>query len=293
MPPPLVRHPRRPRPSGPFWWLVASGALAGLATLARVDGLLLRSRRRPPGGSVRRGAVVWGGVPRRGWAPSLVVLAPWLLRDLAVFGAPFPSAGGHTLWITTYNEQFSIGADPSLASYLAWGPPNIVGSKLAAWGELAGPHAVLLGGLFILPSPGGLWSERRRRELAPFIVYFAVMFVAMGLVFTFHAPKGAFYHSAPAVAAVRPAAGGRLAAAPPRRAAGRCLALPAPAGNASVPAGRRPAGAVVLSLAGSAVLLRPVARSARPAGALPRPSSRAAARPPIACWPTTPPPCMR
>ena len=39
---------------------------------------------------------------------------------------------------------------------------------------------------------------RRRAELAPFLVYFVVMFIAMGLLFTFHAPKGAFYHSAPA-----------------------------------------------------------------------------------------------
>ena len=44
----------------------------------------------------------------------------------------------------------------------------------------------------------GIWLFRRRAELAPFLVYFGVMFFAMGLFFTFHAPKGAFYHSAPA-----------------------------------------------------------------------------------------------
>ena len=48
----------------------------------------------------------------------------------------------------------------------------------------------------------GLWLFRRRAELAPFLVYFAVMFFAMGLFFTFHAPRGAFYHSAPGVAAM-------------------------------------------------------------------------------------------
>jgi 4-amino-4-deoxy-L-arabinose transferase-like glycosyltransferase len=185
---------RAVRAGGPAWWLVASGALAGLATLARVDGLLV----------TLAPAVAWWVRPgprsvAAGFASALAyvaVLAPWLARDLAIYGAPFPSAGGHMLWITTYNEQFSIASDPSPATYFAWGLPNIVASKLAAWVELAGRVAVLLGGFFILPFAWGLWAERRRRELAPFLVYFAAMFAAMGLVFTFHAPKGAFYHSA-------------------------------------------------------------------------------------------------
>ena len=183
-----------------------------------------------------------------------MVLAPWLARNLAAFGSAFPSAGGHTLWITAYNQQFSIAADPSLGSYLAWGAPAIVGSKLAAWGELAGRVAVLMGGLFVLPLAWGLWTERRRRELAPFLAYFATVFVAMGLVFTFHAPRGAFYHSA-----------------------GAWLPFALPLAVASVPGAatalgrwwpflRRPqthrflvvaglAGAMGLSLAGSSVLL--------------------------------------
>ncbi len=39
---------------------------------------------------------------------------------------------------------------------------------------------------------------RRRRDLLPFVAYFVVLFVIMGGLFTFHAPRGAWYHSAPA-----------------------------------------------------------------------------------------------
>jgi hypothetical protein len=39
---------------------------------------------------------------------------------------------------------------------------------------------------------------RRRRVLWPFLAYFVTMFVLMGGLFTFHAPRGAYYHSAPA-----------------------------------------------------------------------------------------------
>ncbi len=178
------------------WWLVGAGVAAGVAGLTRVDGLLLLVTplvawwvRRP------RVSVAWLVTAAGAF---VLVMAPWWARNLATFGSAFPSAGGHTLWITTYNQQFSITADPSLATYLAWGPAGIIGSKVATWVEIAGRVAVLLGGVFVLPFAWGLWVERRRAELAPFLAYFLVVFAVMGLVFTFHAPKGAFYHSAAA-----------------------------------------------------------------------------------------------
>jgi 4-amino-4-deoxy-L-arabinose transferase-like glycosyltransferase len=180
-------------------WLVAAGALAGLATLARIDGALLTV-------AVATAWIVrrfWTSLPGLAWgvasaAAYLAVLAPWIARNLGVFGSPLPSAGGHTLWITSYNEQFSIGSEVSMETYLDWGWANIIGSKLVSWGELVGRTGVLLGGLFLVFFVAGLWTFRRRAELRPFLVYFVVMFVAMGAIFTFHAPKGAFYHSAPA-----------------------------------------------------------------------------------------------
>ena len=185
---------------------MAAGAFAGLATLARIDGVLL-TLAVATAWFVRRGWSPWRSVATGGaslaWglasaAAFLLVLAPWLVRNATVFGSPLPSAGGHTLWIRSYNEQFSIGHEVSLATYLDWGLPNIVLSKLTSWGELVGRTGVLLGGIFLIFFLAGLWTFRRRSELAPFYVYFAVMFFVMGAIFTFHAPKGAFYHSAPA-----------------------------------------------------------------------------------------------
>jgi 4-amino-4-deoxy-L-arabinose transferase-like glycosyltransferase len=195
------------RPGRSTAWLIVSGAFVGLATLARVDGLLLAAA---PATAwlVDRGWGPWrdGAPGRRLGAAALllaavaavVVMAPWLARNLATFGSAFPSAGGHTLWITSYNEQFSISSKPTLASYLGWGLVNIIGSKIGAWWEIGWRTVVLLGGIFGFFFFAGLWRERRRPAVAPFAVYWVVMFVAMGAIFTFHAPHGAYYHSAAA-----------------------------------------------------------------------------------------------
>ncbi len=249
-------------------WLAAAGAFAGFATLARIDGVLLTFAV-ATAWLVRRGWTPWRGEPiggaTLGWGLAsagayLLVMAPWFARNLATFGVPLPSTGGHTIWIRSYNEQFSIGHEVGLASYLDWGAANIIGSKLESWVELVGRTAVLLGGTFVIFFVVGLWLFRRRAQLAPFLVYFVVMFVAMGGLFTFHAPKGAFYHSAPAwlpwaiplsIAAVAPVLTG----------AGRWWRfLRRPATHRFVIAAGL-VGSVVLSIVGSSILHRQWDRS--------------------------------
>ena len=203
--------------SRPGPWLVCAGLACGLATLTRVDGLLLTVApavawllRLERGRLVN--ALAWG--VGSGLA-FVLVLAPWLARNQATFGSLLPSAGAHMLWISSYNEQFSIGHEISLSSYLAsTSPLAIVGSRLVAWLELVGRTTVLTGGIFVIFLAAGLWLTRRRRDLLPFVVYFVLMFVVMGAVFTFHGPKGAYYHASEAwlpfalpmaVAAIAPA----------------------------------------------------------------------------------------
>ena len=185
---------RAVRATNPSPWIIVSGALVGLATLARVDGILLAVAPAIAWWIRRPGLVTGLGSA----AACIAVLSPWLLRDLAVYGSPFPSAGGHTFWIRSYNEQFSIGHEVSLATFLGSGPVAIVGSRIGAWIELVGRTLGLLGGVFAIFFFGGAWIHRRRPELAPFLGYWVVMFLVMGLVFAFHAPKGAYLHTASA-----------------------------------------------------------------------------------------------
>ena len=201
----LYASMRSVRSPVPGRWLVAAGAAAALAALTRIDGVLL-TLAPATAWLIGRGWTPWRPLGARpSWAAGfasagvfLLVLSPWLLRNVATFGTPMPSAGGHMLWITSYNEQFSIGRDVSLGTYLDWGWGNIVASKIGSWATIAGRTLVLMGGFLVVPFVGGLLAYRQRPELAPFVVYFSVLFVVMGGLFTFHAPQGAWYHSAPA-----------------------------------------------------------------------------------------------
>lgn len=201
----LITSMRAVDSSRPGPWLVVAGGAVGLASLTRIDGAILALApatawllRRPFG----RGGF---GTPARalGWGLAsavafLVVIAPWLLRNVEIFGTAFPSPGGRLLWIRDYNEHLSISLDLTLERYLDWGLPSILLSKAVAAVEVAGRGLGLLGGVFGIAFGFGLWRHRRDARLAPFGVYFAAMLAAMVLLFTEHAPKGAFLHTAPA-----------------------------------------------------------------------------------------------
>ena len=190
----------------PGVWLVLAGAATGLAALTRIDGALLAvapatawviARPLAPGGALGGPArsVAWGVAT---CAAFLLVVAPWLLRNVEVFGTPLPSAGGRLLWIRDYNEQLSIGLDITVGRYLEWGLGPILTSKLRTLVDLVGRTLALLGGILGLFFFAGAWMQRRDRRLWPYFAYVVVMFAMMTLVFTEHAPKGAFLHTAPA-----------------------------------------------------------------------------------------------
>jgi hypothetical protein len=186
-------------------WLLLSGGLVGVATLARIEGVLLAVAT-ATAWLIGQGWTGWrASGPPAGWLTGIgafglfaSAVTPWAWRNLQTFGSILPSTGGHTLWIKDYNEQFSITADTSLGAYLTQGPLTIAASKLGAWLTIGGYTVALMAGVFGAFFIGALWLQRRRADVAPFMVYFVVMFAAMGGLFTFHAPHGLFYHHAAA-----------------------------------------------------------------------------------------------
>lgn len=196
-------------------WFLAAAACAGLAHLARPDGVLLLgvllvmvlaslwwpAARETGTGSGARGSLATGGVLLRGlgWAASVVlvyllVLAPWLYRNWQAIGAVWPSSL-EVLFQREYNDIFRYGRTLDLAYYLDWGWQNILGSKIHAAGEnllvFAEPFT-----FYLLPfGLIGFWQLRRDRRAWPYLLYCVTLYLAMTLLFTFAGPRGSYLHS--------------------------------------------------------------------------------------------------
>src|SRR5690349_17089787 len=111
------------------------GVVVGLAFLSRNDGVLLGV---PFALAFLADLVRRPRATRIGWRAALlcaggflIVAAPWILRQLSVFGTISPSAAsGRILWITQYRELYSISTPATLSSFLAQGLGPLLTSRV-------------------------------------------------------------------------------------------------------------------------------------------------------------------
>jgi hypothetical protein len=195
---------------------VLAGLLAGLATLARNDGILLAGAiglvwvaDRVRALRARRATRSWSRVDAERPAIPLVaavgaaaffvlVMGPWWARQLAVFGSISPtSSTGVALWIRDISEWNSITANPSLASWLAQGLPAIVTSRVAGLTAAVGNFAVMIASVVLLPFLLlSMVARRHSRDFGPWFVYTFIAFAGATFLYPLHVPGGAFIHTA-------------------------------------------------------------------------------------------------
>ncbi len=185
-------------------WLVPAGLAAGLAHLARADGVLVLAGVLGSvllvghaSGSDRRKTGSALGLAFLGY---LAVATPWFIRNWLVSGSPLASGGVQALFLRSYDELFTYGRDLTLGSYLAWGWPSILSSKLQGLGfgliNLIATNWML----FLAPAVVvGLWGWRRRIELLPFALYAVLLYATMTVGFTFPGVRGGLFHSSAAL----------------------------------------------------------------------------------------------
>lgn len=183
---------------------VAGGLVVGLATLARLDGILLAI----PFVLVALRDILPGRARVIGWPAVLgcaamfaLVMGPWLYRQWDVFGSLSPSAAsGRMLWLTDYQQLFSFASPPTPDGWLAQGFGTLamsrIGGLLAALG-LFGllPLAVVLAPFAAI----GAWVRRRDAAFRPFFVYAAALFAVTALFFPVLVPHGTFLHASAAL----------------------------------------------------------------------------------------------
>ena len=187
-----------------------AGVLVGLATLSRNDGVLVlgalglvvlgdRWRARRSGGR-RAPAIPWWSAVA-GLALAAVLVAPWLLRQLAVFGSISPSsASGKVLFIRSIDEWNSLTTPASLDYLLDQGLGPFLASRVGGLVAAVGIFSVLAAGVVLVPFMlVGAWRRRRSPDFAPYLVYAGLLFGFSGLVSAVHVPGGTFIHSAVAL----------------------------------------------------------------------------------------------
>jgi hypothetical protein len=179
--------------TGSWRWAVAAGLLAGLAYLARSDGLLV--------------PLVLAGVlaaRRRGWLlPGLLLagfalpVVPWWLRNLAAFGVTQPVSPLIGAALQDYTQLFNWSDPPTLAALLDRGIGFAAGLRgralihnLGVWALIAFPFGIY-GWLGCL--------DRRRTVLWLGLAYGLLLVLTTALVFSIPTLAGLFYHSAGAL----------------------------------------------------------------------------------------------
>jgi hypothetical protein len=198
----LKGHPRS---------FVLGGLLVGLATLSRNDGLLV-------GGVLgltflydrwRAWRSNGGRAPAIPWSAALacaglflLVMAPWWLRQLAVFGQLSPStASGKVLFIRSIEEWNSITTPANLGWLLGQGIGPLIASRVDGLIAAVVIFTTLVANGLLLPFMviGG-WARRRSADFGPYLTYALILFSFSAIVSAVHVPGGTFIHSAVALA---------------------------------------------------------------------------------------------
>jgi hypothetical protein len=212
----LLLSPQSPLPSPLTPFLL--GLLAGLLHLSRADGLLWLL-------IAFIASIYLGRSPRATHQPLpitnyalrityhalrntsfvllgyLLIMGPWMLRNLSVFGTLLSPGGLRSLWLTNYDEIFSYPA--SILTFNHWidsGLRPILQARAWALGLNLQTVLAVQGEIFLLPLViVGAWRLRKDPRVKLGVLAWSGIFLAMTLVFPFPGARGGLFHSGAAL----------------------------------------------------------------------------------------------
>jgi hypothetical protein len=200
----LLLAPRREK-----WIPIALGALAGLLTLARSDGLLWLG--------LTGLAVMWNhardenekSVPFSEWlgrflpagllalAGYFMVMGGWHIRSLGLFGSFMTPGGGRLLWLENYNQTFIYPPENlTQLGFLQAGWDAAIGDRMTALSANLGNAFAAQGGIFLFPFILiGVWQLRHDLRTRIAVTGWLILFVVMTVIFPFAGSRGSFFHA--------------------------------------------------------------------------------------------------
>lgn len=196
-----------PRPQK--WIPLALGALAGLMTLARSDGLLWLG--------LAGLTVLWKAAdnedgmkkPFREWfiqiVPAgllvlsgyLLIMGFWHIRNLNLFGSFLTPGGGRLLWLQNYNQTFIYPPENlTREAFLQAGWDVALQNRARAFVSNFSNAFGAQGGIFLFPFILiGLWQLRRDLRTKIAVSGWLILFAVMTVIFPFAGSRGSFFHA--------------------------------------------------------------------------------------------------
>ncbi|HEX5838729.1 MAG TPA: hypothetical protein VFY26_12930, partial [Anaerolineales bacterium] len=196
-----------PRPEK--WIPIALGALAGLLTLARSDGLLwlglagLTVMWKTAANVDHSKAVVVDWLRRMipagllALAGYFIVMGGWHIRNLNLFDSFMTPGGGRLLWLENYNQTFIYPPDAlTREGFLNAGWDAAIEDRLMALSANTGNTFAAQGGIFLFPLILiGLWQLRRDLRTRIAVTGWILLFLVMTVIFPFAGSRGSFFHA--------------------------------------------------------------------------------------------------
>jgi len=215
----LMALPSQGRTNARYLRYGLAGAAAGLLHLTRNDGLvwfaagilwiLITQRsgkekidpittQETGSGS---GRFAWLSMSAVFTAGYLLVMGPWMARNLSSFGTLLAPGGSSMLWQTDYDQLYSLASQEINLSH--WATSGIGPILLARWDAFLWNFQtawVIQGGIILAPLMvwGAVQLKRHRIIWLPLAVLF-VLGIVMTVVFPFAGSRGGYLHAGAAV----------------------------------------------------------------------------------------------
>ncbi|HEX2979556.1 MAG TPA: hypothetical protein VHO48_04775, partial [Anaerolineaceae bacterium] len=131
----------------------------------------------------------------------LVVISPWYLRNIQMFGSVFSPGSNRTLWLTDYDQMFSLDpANLNVETWLASGIQGILKPRLDALTKNLTTALIVQGGIFLVPLIlAGGWAHRKDARVRIAGLAWLMIFLAMTVIFPLAGYRGGFLHSGAAI----------------------------------------------------------------------------------------------
>ena len=182
--------------------IFALGLIVGLMNLARSDGILWlivgllglfikkHYQEKQPLLSFTQYALLF----MLGYA---LIMTPWIVRNLTVFGAPLTPGGSRVPWMTSYDDTFAYPPDRiTLQHWLSVGIQPALAARWDAFKLNFANTIAVQGGILLLPFILiGIWDFRKDLRIRLATLVWLGLFFVMTVVLPFAGSRGTFLHA--------------------------------------------------------------------------------------------------